>query len=327
MIWLAWRQFRTQAAVVLGAVAIFAVLLAATGPGLADRYARGGDFLGEMSGRDTALYVLGVLAVLLAPFVIGLFWGAPLVTRELEAGTHRLIWTQTGRVRWLVTKLGLVGLSAMAATGLLSLAVTWWSVPIDKAVAARNGRPGPGFLIFPRLSQEIFDSRGIAPLGYAAFAVVLGVILGVLVGRTLPAMALLLVALTVVQIFVSVSVRPRLVAPEQAVTAITAANLTFVGDRGITVTLDHHPGAWISSQQTIDAAGRPVRPPSWVLGCPGPNGDECFARLNRLGYRQRVTYQPAGRFWTIQYAETAIYLALSLLLAALGTWWIRRRPS
>jgi hypothetical protein len=62
MIWLAWRQFRTQAAVVLGAVAVFAVLLGATGPGLADRYARGGDFLGEMSARDTALYVLGVLA-------------------------------------------------------------------------------------------------------------------------------------------------------------------------------------------------------------------------------------------------------------------------
>ena len=34
-----------------------------------------------------------------------MFWGAPLVARELEAGTHRLIWNQSvTRTRWLVTK-------------------------------------------------------------------------------------------------------------------------------------------------------------------------------------------------------------------------------
>ena len=43
-----------------------------------------------------------------APALIGVFWGAPLVARELEAGTHRLVWTQSvTRTRWLATKLGL----------------------------------------------------------------------------------------------------------------------------------------------------------------------------------------------------------------------------
>jgi hypothetical protein len=32
MIWLTWRQFRTQAAVIFGGVAVLAVVLAVTGP-------------------------------------------------------------------------------------------------------------------------------------------------------------------------------------------------------------------------------------------------------------------------------------------------------
>ena len=49
---------------------------------------------------------------------IGIFWGAPLVARELETGTFRLAWTQSvTRTRWLVVKLVLVGLAAIAAPG------------------------------------------------------------------------------------------------------------------------------------------------------------------------------------------------------------------
>jgi hypothetical protein len=31
----------------------------------------------------------------LAPLLIGAFWGAPMIARELEAGTHRLVWNQS----------------------------------------------------------------------------------------------------------------------------------------------------------------------------------------------------------------------------------------
>lgn len=31
--------------------------------------------------------------LLLAPALIGIFWGAPLIARELETGTYRLVWT------------------------------------------------------------------------------------------------------------------------------------------------------------------------------------------------------------------------------------------
>ena len=41
------------------------------------------------------------------PALIGAFWGAPLITREFEAGTFRLAWNQSvTRARWLAIKLG-----------------------------------------------------------------------------------------------------------------------------------------------------------------------------------------------------------------------------
>jgi LPXTG-motif cell wall-anchored protein len=38
-----------------------------------------------------------------------------------------------------------------------------------------------------------------------------------------------------------------------------------------------------------------------------------------------VTYQPASRFWTLQWIETSVFVALGLILAGLCFWWIRRR--
>lgn len=48
------------------------------------------------------LFYLGIGILLLAPGIIGIFWGAPLVTREIEAGTFRLAWNQSvTRTGWL----------------------------------------------------------------------------------------------------------------------------------------------------------------------------------------------------------------------------------
>ncbi|MBC6462500.1 transporter, partial [Actinomadura sp. HBU206391] len=254
MIWLTWRQFRMQAAVVLGAVAMFGAVLAATGPGLARRHqTTGSDFLDQISGTETILYVLGWLAVLVIPALIGMFWGAPLVTRELDAGTHRLAWTQTTRTRWLVTKLAVIGGAAMAATGLLSLAVSWWAGPIDAAIAGLGGRPGPGIFVLPRLSPVIFGARGIVPVGYAAFAFVLGVTIGAVLRRTLPAMAVLLAVFAVTQVSMSMAVRPNLMPPERLTTTITTTNLMRIGMSGDLTVIVDRPGAWITAQHTVDA--------------------------------------------------------------------------
>ena len=106
MIWLTWRQFRAQAAMMSAALAVLAVILAVTGPGLADDYSGGiaactrqgggcSDFVNRFFHEHQDPFLAVTAVVLVLPALIGLFWGAPLVTRELEAGTHRLVWNQS----------------------------------------------------------------------------------------------------------------------------------------------------------------------------------------------------------------------------------------
>jgi hypothetical protein len=148
-------QFRIQAVTAAAVTAAFAVLLAATGPHLASTYAADGlDSCHGSSCLSPATYFTASLArspygvlfllstgiILLAPAVIGLFWGAPLIARELETGTAALAWNQSvTRTRWLAVKLALGGLTAMAVTEALSLMQTWWAVPISQAVADGSG--------------------------------------------------------------------------------------------------------------------------------------------------------------------------------------------
>jgi hypothetical protein len=219
MIWVTWRQFRTQAAVVFGALAVVAVVLAITGPHLVHLYdttvrpcASHGDCgvaTSLFTAHDRLLQQL-TQAVLVAPALIGMFWGAPLVARELENGTFRLAWTQSvSRTRWLAYKLVLPGAASIVAAGLLSLMVTWWSSPFDRITDSP-------------FSPSSFDRRDLVPLGYAAFAFALGVTAGVLIRRTLPAMVATLVAFIGVRFAFFEWVRPRLMAPRKVTTAFLA---------------------------------------------------------------------------------------------------------
>ncbi len=333
MIWLTWRQFRTQAAVMSGAVAALAVTLAVTGPQLADLYrAAGSSLVDRLSSSDQTLYYTGLLAVLAVPAVIGMFWGAPLISRELETGTHYLAWNQgVTRTRWLTTKLGFGAAASMTAAGLTSLAVSWWSSPIDRAV---NGG-GATDTYFPRLDPVAFAARGVVPMAHAAFAFVLGVALGLVIRRTLPAMATTLVVYVAVQVSVPLWLRPYLAATDRTTVPIEPGGAPISIQEGAQQIVAHPevPGAWVTSQQTLNAAGQPVPVPSSFADClhteSGPptlqQFDRCLADLGALGYKQQVTYQPAGNFWALQWAETGLYLGFALALTGFCAWWIRRR--
>jgi ABC-2 family transporter protein len=351
MIWLTWRQFRGAAAMLFAALAAFAVALGLTGPGLAHDFADGtsacvtesagcGNFFQGFYHANQALFLAVTAIMIVLPALIGLFWGAPLIARELETGTHRLVWNQTiSRTRWLTVKLTLVGLASTAAAGLGTLAVTWWSGPVDKA-AARN-TPG-----FPRLGPFLFDARGIAPIGYAAFAFALGVVVGMLARRTLTAMAVTLAVFVAVQVAMPLLVRPHLVTPVRSTNVISASNVDEMrapaGGGSIDLTIDARVpgdvGAWVLSSRLVDAAGRTVHesiPMSTSKGPCAPRTSDarppeqaaaaCFAEIKRLGYRQQVTYQPSSRYWTFQWYEAGIFTVLALGLAGFGFWRIRRR--
>ncbi|MGA4859337.1 MULTISPECIES: ABC transporter permease subunit [Streptomyces] len=322
MIWLTWRQFRTQATVVFLALALLAVLLAVTGPQLAGLYASAGDDLfGRITSADRSVYYLGLVIVLLVPAVIGMFWGAPLITRELETGTYRLAWNQSiTRTRWLATKLVLTGVATMAAAALASLAVTWWSGPIDRAVDSAGTGAQP---FYPRIDPLVFGGRGIVPIGCAAFAFMLGVTLGVLIRRTVPAMAATLATYAAVQIAMPLWVRPHLAPAVDATLSFTQAKPVNIGIDAVREVDFGQPGAWILSEQTVDASGRTAAVPESLTDCSSMS--DCAAGLTKAGFRQQVSYQPAGNFWTLQWVETGLYLGLALALTGFCAWWIRRR--
>ncbi|GAB2579357.1 transporter [Streptomyces capparidis] len=339
MMWLTWRQFRVQALAGACALAVAAVYLLYLGADIRDGYelyqahCRGVADCARARSRfrgahqNTLLFLAAGLGLL--PAVIGAFWGAPLVARELENGTHRLVWNQSvTRPRWLLSKVALVGLAAIALTGASAALLTWAAHPFDEVV-------GEEFSTF------VFGARNIAPLGYAALAFTFGTVVGLLLRRTLPAMAVTLVVFLAFQFFFPNVVRPGLMPPEKATLPMTAETINeaqSLGDiRGGPVIGGVHvpgaPGAWIADTSPLRTAdGRTLdgarfnacldSPPR--TGAGGTFGDTAVC-LAELDLHVDVRYHPRSRYWAFQWLETGIYLALSGVLTAFGLWRIRRR--
>jgi hypothetical protein len=353
VIWLAWRQFRTQLLVVGGVLVAMAIVLIVTGPHLvnvADAYLKlchtnrdCGSTTNPVVNMDGKIETAFSDVLLFAPALMGIFWGAPLVARELETGTYRLGWTQSiTRQRWLAVKLGVVGLSSVAVAGLLSLMLTWWASPIDTANANRFG-------------VAMFSLRDITPIGYAAFAFALGLTAGVLMRRTLPAMASTLVVYIAARLAETAWVRPYLLPPVRTVMPINPTDginlsLTPAGLQVLPNTPDLANG-WAITSAIVNNSGKSPSTAFMQSACPtiangavpGPAGgagvhvrtsgggpqqtfQDCVAKV-AAKYHEVVTYQPPSRFWAFQGLETALFIVLALLLAGLCFWWVRRRLS
>jgi ABC-2 family transporter protein len=345
MIRFAWLQSRTQALVALIGLVGAAVVLLITGPNLVHLY----DTViapcttnGDCSPTTISLFLqhqntlrlwLGILVVVI-PGLIGVFWGAPLVARELETGTYRLAWTQSvSRTRWLAAKIGMVALAAMATAGLFSFMVTWWSSPQD---------------IVRQTVYEFFDQRDIVPIGHAAFGFALGVTAGVFIRRTLPAMATVAVAFTAVRVAVSQWVRPHLFSPTHLTLPLEGQRMgmgfSSSGSFSLEATVPNIPNAWFYPTQIVDNAGHALTSELLVKACPTlaaaapkPVGNraqvpadlranllDCVTTLDKT-YHQLVSYQPASRYWAFQWYEMAIYLGAAVVLAGLCIWSVRRR--
>ncbi|MFI5956282.1 ABC transporter permease subunit [Cryptosporangium sp. NPDC051539] len=320
MIWLSWRQFRTQAiaagvALAAAAAALIVIGLTIRQDPYLDCTANCGNLAAEFRDKWVNLLYFVDAGLLVLPAVLGIFWGAPLVARELESGTHRLVWNQSvTRNRWLAIKLLVVGAAAALTAGLAGALLTWAASPYD-AVAG------------DRFSGLIFGLRNLAPIGYAVFAFTLGTTLGLLLRRTLPAMALTGLLVIVVQILVPTTLRPHFLTPETREVPMTAgvvANLSFLGSDADISGLSMPDALIVSTSRLLGADGRVVDLDRYHECVAGPP-ETAPACLEKLNLHVRAVYQPPSRYWTFQTLELGLYLVLALLLAgwALG----RIRPS
>jgi hypothetical protein len=297
MTWLAWRQLRLQAAAAALALAAVTVVLVPTGRHLA-RLPDPGD----LSTFYQSLRLLGT-ALIGVPAAIGAFWGAPLVARELENGTHRLAWGQSAtRTRWLADKLVVVGAVAAALTATFSFLFTWWSLPMDR--------------VGNRIGTANFGQRGFVPVAYALFALALGTFLGLVLRKTLPAMAATLAGFFVVRFAVQL-LRPHLLDPVHV-------NVPMFGET---------TGGWrVPGRTTVDAAGQ------LFVGGDNHLAELCHigrtandptpalaACAQRLGVHDVVSVHPASQFWAFQAWEAAIFVGLAVALVVASFWWLRNR--
>ncbi|GAA1383266.1 transporter [Kitasatospora putterlickiae] len=328
MIWLTWRQLRVQTLAALAALVLLAVYLLVLGARIRGAYddtlarcAGGGGCAGQLAAvadeYGGQVDLLGYL-LLAVPGLIGVFWGAPLVARELEAGTHRLVWNQSvTRGRWLAVKAGFVGLLGVAVTGVYSLALTWASGPVNT-------------LLNNRFEPALFGARNLAPLGYAAFAVALGMTFGLFIRHTVPAMGATLLVFAVLQVAVPSLVRPHYQTPVRTTVPLTApliSGLTKIGTYGEIGGLRVPGGPWVvETTEILDSAGEPVGHTDWYQDCTNNKSlTEMPACLAGGNVHVDVSEQPADRYWTFQWLETLLFTALAAGLCALSSWRIRAR--
>jgi hypothetical protein len=182
----------------------------------------------------------------------------------------------------------ITGVAAMAVAEAFSLIQAWWAAPIGKAVGL-----GGGFSIFSegRFGWFVFPTHGITPLGYAAFAFVLGVTAGLLTRHPIPAMAITLAIFAAIQFITPLWIRPNLFPTSQTTATIAAAgaNVSLRANPRLMLTasvVPGQPGAWIISSKASTPPGSRSGP------YPRPASRRYRTRWARTGDPRWVQAQP-----------------------------------
>jgi hypothetical protein len=295
MIWVTWRQHRAMLVsltAVLGAVAIFlfvmglwmhhnfSVLMACAAATPDDCAALNQSFSNtDWTTANTLLILMN-----LAPALIGAFTGPAVIAKELETGTFRYAWTQgIGRFRWAVAKLALLGVVIAILTWAFSQLFGWFFAPFLQQQDTLTV-----------LSATVFDTRGVAFAAWCLAAFAIGAFLGMLIRRTVGAMAATLGVYLGLQLLTWTVLRAR------------------------------YPVSLVSSNASLFAGGV-----SSVNGLPRATPDDSpwvLATWN-AGHTSWWRYIPVSRFWPMQFIEAGWLLVLAVLLVAATVWLVQRRAA
>jgi len=330
MIWLTWRQHRNEALAGGLVLALLGAYLLFTGSQMYNAAARWGLFSchGDVNlpqACGVAIYefdqrflnlIVTKYALMVLPALLGVFVGAPLLAREVDQGTHVVVWTQSiTRMHWFTVKIVLLSGVTLVSAGALAGLVTWWHRPLD--------------LVFSSGPWTFFDAAGPVPVAYALFAFALGVSAGTFIPRTVPAMGTTLLLFTAARVAMSL-LRPWYLAPLIKETPFGQAS--FPTDA---LPVDLYWVDQTNSRVSFDRIEQLIhRAFPGLIGSFGSNGPTPMSGtdvatigqyLHDLGFRYLAVYQPIERFWTFQVIEANFFLLIALGLLGISAWWLRHR--
>ena len=326
MTWVTWRQYRYQGALAAALLAALAILLLITGLHAAQVWhsaltqcAKDGS-CASLPGSNLSLSSPAIAMLIVAtsavPLLPGLFWGAPMVASELEAGTNQFAWTQSiTRRRWLAVRTGWLLLAAAVLAGAVAALVTWWSGPSNALTA-------------DAFQVNRFDVTDIVPVGYAIFAMALGICAGTLLRRTIPALAVTLAGFAALRALTALWLRPHYKIPVAVYYKLTAPFTPAGSYLGVSQGIlgpNGKPPAPSPGALAVGLNGVPVPAAcQQFMGKTSANLDAALSCMSAHGYRGYVTYQPASRFWAFQGIETGIFVVLAAVLLGVTFWVLKR---
>ncbi|MFD9287601.1 transporter [Streptomyces sp. NPDC060030] len=247
-----------------------------------------------------ALKYLGMLNIGL-PAIVGMLWGAPLLGRDLEQGTHRTVLTQgVSRGQWLASRLGLAAGTTLVLSGFLAGVFAWWWQP------AANQSYGVFWY-----ETAALNGSGPRVVAAALFGLAVGTLLGLLVRRVLPAMTLALLVNGAVILALEAAHRVRFLVPPHTYTSAGSSPKPAMGDK------------WSAGHYgLITASGRRED----VANCPYPSSTQLGECMDSHGYVARFyEANPAGDYWTFQWTDTLVLGVLTIILTTATTLLLRRR--
>jgi hypothetical protein len=318
LVWVAWRQHRAAVLATTGLFAALAAALVATGVHMHNDFAKLGlTTCGPLNDKacqapldvfeqryeSEAMYFPRFLEFL--PGLLGLFIGAPMAARELESGSYRFAWTQgRDRVTLITSKMALIGSYLLAVTVAFSAVFAWWFRPWEQII----GRLSSG---------EAYEVTGVVFAARTLFAFTLGVALGAIIRRTVPAM------LATAAVWLSVA-WPSVIFLRPLI------------DRPVSVPSDStslSSSAWTISNWWQNKAGQRLSSAGLdrlltQAHQAGVQGSAAFQQfLTQHGWIQWSSFQPNHRFWHFQLIEASAYFGASLLVGLVAARWIARRAT
>jgi hypothetical protein len=314
MIWLIWRQHRTEVCILGLLAGLAGITLLVLGAQAHDLFPGGPGRCAGAAGSTEACtasfrrldeeygYVENLLAAFyLVPVVIGAFLGAPLLARELEDGTWQLAWTQAvPRMRWLAAKLVALAGVTVVLTGMFTAVLTWFRQPFD----AWEGR----------FQYDAFDLEGLVPVAYALFAFGVATAAGAILRRSLPAFGVAFGAFLATRMAVALLARPAYATPLTTMEPVSAGPApTSAG--------------WTIEHGYADATGRRLSSAEYyeLEDAADRAGTNLNQFLHARGIQQFGVHHPADRFWTFQLIEAALFAFLAAVLIGVVVWRVRRR--